>query len=119
MEPRSVLSMETTAEATVSPVPDAVFRDASTPNFDERQREKEGDARRRIAFILVISYVALLAMNLVVPILAVEIVGSGETQIAALKSASENVAALLTGVAGVIGFVLGYYFKAEDQKKGS
>jgi hypothetical protein len=88
--------------------------DAHTPNFHEREREKEGTARRRIALMLVRAYVGLLALAILVPMIAVELIGSGSNEVAALKAASESAASIVTGVAAVLGFVLGYYFKSED-----
>lgn len=98
---------------------DTVFSEGHTPTFDERQRAREADARRRIAFVLVGAYVVLLALYVLAPILAVKLVGAGDEQVTALKSASESVGAVVTGVAGLLGFVLGYYFRSEEQKQES
>jgi hypothetical protein len=108
---------QTSSTLSDTPAPDAVFSDASGLSFEEQERKREADARRRIAFVLVSAYVGLLAMNLLVPIVAVKLIGSTTAEIAALKSASESVASILTGVAGVLGFVLGYYFKSEEHKR--
>lgn len=107
----------TSGIAASAPRTDETFTDGRTLTFHERERAKEADARRRIAFVLVGAYVVLLALTVLAPIVSVKLVGSTNDDVAALKAASESVASILTGVAGVLGFVLGYYFKSEEEKK--
>jgi hypothetical protein len=79
------------------------------------EQRREGEARRRIAFILVWSYLAIIALNIVAPVVIVKVLGSSNSQIEAVRTISESIAPLITAVVGVLGFVLGYYFKSEEK----
>jgi hypothetical protein len=72
--------------------------------------EKEADARRRIAYIIVVAYVVVLTVS-VVPIVVYLIATKGlrPTDVGNLMT---TVAATVSSVSGVFGFVLSYYFKA-------
>lgn len=81
------------------------------------QAQKEGDARRSIASRLVWAYVALLFVTLLVPVtlyLAAPVPSS--SQLSAIKDLATPLSAGLSSVTGVVGFVLGYYFKTEERK---
>jgi hypothetical protein len=80
--------------------------------------KKDADARAKIALILVAAYVVLLLANIAVPIWLTRIdPAPGSEVVAAVKDLSGPLAAGVTSLTGVLGFVLGYYFKAEEVKR--
>jgi hypothetical protein len=81
------------------------------------EQRREGEARRKIAFILVWAYLAIITLDIVAPVAIVMMLGSGTGQIDAVRTISEEIAPLITAVVGVLGFVLGYYFKSEEKDK--
>jgi hypothetical protein len=79
------------------------------------EQRREGEARRKIAFILVWSYLGLIGLNVVAPVIIVKVVGTSNTQMEAIRSVSQGIAPLITGVVGVLGFVLGHYFRSDEK----
>lgn len=79
---------------------------------------KESDARKSIAISLVATYMGLLVLSVAVPVLMYllgpEAVGAG--RLSAIKELSGPISAAVTSVTGVIGFVLGYYFKSQESR---
>ena len=78
---------------------------------------RESDARKSIALRLVWAYVGLLLLSIAIPV-TLYIVGSApkDGTLAAIKQVSDPITAGVASVTGVIGFVLGYYFKSEERK---
>jgi hypothetical protein len=81
------------------------------------EQRREGEARRKIAFILVWGYLAIITLDIVAPVVIVKMLGSTTEEIDAVRTISEEIAPLITAVVGVLGFVLGYYFKTEEKDK--
>ena len=79
-----------------------------------REKEKEGEARRRIATVLVYGFMGVTLLNIIGPVLIVKFVGPSTGTVAALKSISEGMTPIVSSIVGVLGFVLGYYFKSEE-----
>lgn len=83
------------------------------------ESKKEGDARRTIASRLVWAYLTLLFLTLVVPVLLyVAAPTPAGSQLNAIKDLATPLTAGLSSVTGVVGFVLGYYFKTEERRVG-
>ena len=74
---------------------------------------EEQRARRNIAVVLVYGYIGITLLSILAPVLIVKLVGGAE--IAAVKSTTEGMAPITSGLVGVLGFVLGYYFKSEEK----
>jgi Na+-transporting methylmalonyl-CoA/oxaloacetate decarboxylase beta subunit len=87
---------------------------AKRPTAEQR---REGEARRKIAFILVWAFLALITLDIIAPVVTVRMLGSATGEIDAVRTISEEIAPLITAVVGVLGFVLGYYFKSEEKDK--
>jgi hypothetical protein len=87
---------------------------ARRPTAEQR---REGEARRKIAFILVWGYLAIIMLAIVAPVVIVKLLGPSAADIDAVRTISEEIAPLITAVVGVLGFVLGYYFKTEEKEK--
>jgi hypothetical protein len=87
---------------------------------DPEETKREGDARRAIALRLVWEYLALLVLSAVIPIVPYWL-WSGPTpdadKVTAIREMSAPLAAGVSSVTGVIGFVLGYCFKSEEGKR--
>ncbi len=76
------------------------------------------DARRAIALTLVWAYLALLFLSVLLPILLYwKGPGTDAAKISAIKDMSGPLTAGFASVTGVIGFVLGYYFKSEEKRE--
>lgn len=75
------------------------------------------DARRTIAIALVFAYLGILALNIAVPVALLLWIGrtAPSAELSAIKDILALVAAGTGSVTGVIGFVLGYYFKSEEK----
>lgn len=91
--------------------------DAVRPDVIEEVR-REGDARRLIALRLVWAYLGLLLLSVIIPVILYLIVSRTSTvdAVATIKDLSAPLTAGVSSVTGVIGFVLGYYFKSEEKK---
>jgi hypothetical protein len=89
----------------------------TVPQRITAEQRREGEARRKIAFILVWAYLAIITLDIIAPVIIVKLLGSKTGQINAVRTISEEIAPLITAVVGVLGFVLGYYFKSEEKEK--
>jgi hypothetical protein len=82
-------------------------------SFEERQE----DARWSIARLLVLAYVALLALTVIVPMALFWLPRTSVSSIS-ITNARDLMLAMsgtLSGLVGILGFVMGYYFKAFDK----
>jgi hypothetical protein len=89
----------------------------TVPTHVKSAAEREGDARFHIARRLVLAYVLLLTLTFVLPI-ALLWVPRVSTSIFSLTDARDLMLAMsgtLSGLVGILGFVMGYYFKAFDK----
>lgn len=77
--------------------------------------EKEADARRSIAQHLVLAYVALLAFSVVIPTALIWIPHVTTTAISDTRELMLAMSGTLSGLVGILGFVMGYYFKSLDK----
>ena len=80
------------------------------------EQRREGEARRKIALILVWSYLVIIALAIIAPVIIVKVLGSSTADVEAVRTISAVIAPLITAVVGVLGFVLGYYFKSEEKR---
>jgi hypothetical protein len=96
---------------------------ALTPTFTNAGRvdtlsKQESDARKAIAGRLVWAYMLLLLASVAVPVVlfftAQQVPDANA--ISAIKEISAPATAAVSSVTGVIGFVLGYYFKSEERR---
>src|SRR3954451_10240212 len=81
----------------------------------------EHDARRTIASRLVWAYLILVILGAAVPIL-LYFVGPSDVpteRLDAIRDISSRAVAGVSGLTGLLGFVLGYYFKTEESSKKS
>jgi hypothetical protein len=77
----------------------------------------EGDARRSIALRLVWIYAALLFASVLVPVAMYFLAPApSDSTLSAIKDLGGPITVGVSSVTGVIGFVLGYYFKSEERK---
>jgi uncharacterized membrane-anchored protein len=77
--------------------------------------EKEADARRSIAQWLVLAYIGLVAFGVMTSVIMLWIPRSAQTfTVADVKEVMGSITGVLTGLVGVLGFVMGYYFKSVD-----
>ena len=82
----------------------------------EYERKQESDARRSIALRLVWAYLGLLFFTISIPVLLYLSGPSPDSaRLSAIKELSAPLTAGISSVTGVIGFVLGYYFKSEER----
>jgi hypothetical protein len=83
------------------------------PTLPERQE----DARRTIAFALISVYLVLLVANIAVPIvLYLNSHPKTSMSLADLKDMTLVMSAALANLVGILGFVVGFYFKAMEEK---
>ena len=78
--------------------------------------EMEADARKTIAHRLVFAYIILLAFSIVIPMALIWI--PHVTNTFSVTDARDMMLAMsgaLSGLVGILGFVMGYYFKALDK----
>lgn len=71
-------------------------------------------ARHRIALWFIWAYLILLTVTLVVPTVLYLIPKPSGTSITELKDLLQAFSGALTGLTGILGFVVGYYFKGEE-----
>src|SRR5947209_1180025 len=77
--------------------------------------EKEADARRSIAQRLVLAYVVLLAFSVVIPTALIWIPHVTTTSVTDTRDLMLAMSGTLSGLVGILGFVMGYYFKSLDK----
>lgn len=78
--------------------------------------EKEEDARRSIAHRLVWAYILLLAFSIVIPTALMWIPHvTGGASITDARDLMLAMSGTLSGLVGILGFVMGYYFKSLDK----
>jgi hypothetical protein len=77
------------------------------------------DARRTIAITLVCAYLAVIVLNAAIPVGMLLWIGKAASpaELSGVKDILAIVTAGTTSVTGVIGFVLGYYFKSEEKER--
>lgn len=91
---------------------------ATTTTFDQAGRLRSHidiaveDARRQIAVRVIWGYLAAIAVVLLVPLLLMVI--SDEVDAGNAKDLVLALTAAVAGLNGVVGFVVGYYFKSAD-----
>jgi hypothetical protein len=103
-----------TIEEAVHPVPPI---DDFKPVAVSSEYVKEGDARRSIAISLVATHMGLLLISVVTPV-AIYLMGQNAvdpSRLSAMKELPVPISAGITSVTGVIGLVLGYYFKSQER----
>lgn len=84
---------------------------------DDYQTRRDTDARVTIAKTLVVSYLILLGVQVVAPFLIVRFSPSPDEQLLnAIETLTRPVAAAITSLTGILGFVLGYYFKSQESR---
>ena len=76
-------------------------------------------SRRVIAFIAVVAYVCLLFVNVLLPILLYWFNRSPDQviEISDVKDLTLAISSALSGLVGILGFIMGYYFKAAEQEQ--
>ncbi len=77
----------------------------------------EDDARHRIAFLVVRTYLVVLVFSVVT--IAAYLLFTKGLDPAAVRDLTGTMTAIVSGVTGVLGFVLGYYFKAVETADSS
>jgi uncharacterized membrane protein len=77
----------------------------------------EDDTRHRIAFLVVRAYLAVLAFSVMT--IAAYLLFTTALDPAAVRDLTGTMTAIVSGATGVLGFVLGYYFKAVETTASS
>lgn len=77
--------------------------------------EKEADARRSIAHRLVLAYIVLLTFSLIIPTAIMLIPHIAQNSITDARDLMLAMSGTLSGLVGILGFVMGYYFKSLDK----
>ena len=75
----------------------------------------EADARRSIAHRLVWAYIALLAFSIIIPMALIWIPNITTNSITNARDMMLAMSGTLSGLVGILGFVMGYYFKSLDK----
>jgi len=85
------------------------------PPTPEQTRE---DARKSIAHSLVVAYVALLAFSIIIPmgLMFVPHVINNSVSVSDARDLMLAMSGTLSGLVGILGFVMGYYFKELDKQ---
>lgn len=97
-------------------VADALPKTAEKPHKPLTQRQE--DARHTIAYFLLIAYIALLVVNVGVPVaLFVMFHPTDALTMANTKDLILAISGSLGGLSGILGFVVGFYFKSVEQEK--
>jgi hypothetical protein len=79
--------------------------------------KRDADARVTIAKSLVVAYLVLLAAQVLAPFILTRSANALDSQVLdAIDTLTKPVAAAITSLTGILGFVLGYYFKSEESK---
>jgi len=100
-----------TARAREDVVPKVIFSPPQTP------AQIAADARRTIAYILIVAYVLLVAATVSLPIyLYMSHRPSGPFTMGDLRDLTSAMTSVMAGLVGILGFVVGYYFKAVDEE---
>lgn len=88
----------------------------STTRVDSPEKTKE-DARKTIAQRLVLAYVILLAFSVIIPMVLLWIphIGTNGLTISDARDLMLAMSGTLSGLVGILGFVMGYYFKELDK----
>lgn len=88
-------------------------QDGELPTLPASAREEREDfARRNIAYIVVAAYVFFLLISAAPPV--VFFLRSEDLQLADVRELTTALAIGVSSLSGVLGFVLGYYFKASE-----
>lgn len=95
--------------------PELVDTVTPAPTTPTSLAEKEADARRSIAQRLVLAYIALLAFSVIIPTALIWIPNIAATSVADARDLMLAMSGTLSGLVGILGFVMGYYFKALDK----
>jgi hypothetical protein len=84
----------------------------------EQTRE---DARKSIAHNLVLAYVALLGFSIIIPmgLMFVPHVITNSVSVSDARDLMLAMSGALSGLVGILGFVMGYYFKELDKQSGA
>ena len=99
--------------------PQARARRRTVQRVRPLQSDPEGDARRSIAMRLVWVYAALLFATVLAPaVLYFWAPTPSASTLTAIKDLGGPMTVGVSSVTGVIGFVLGYYFKSEERRSG-
>jgi hypothetical protein len=81
------------------------------------QAKRDTDARVTIARVLVLAYLTLLAAQVLTPFIVLEFASTPDSQVlAAIETMTKPIAAAITSLTGILGFVLGYYFKSAESR---
>jgi hypothetical protein len=88
-----------------------------TPLSTKTLEEIKEDTRQNIAHRLIFAYIILLAFTILVPVVSLWIphVGSNGFSVINARDLMLAMSGTLSGLVGIIGFVMGYYFKELDK----
>jgi hypothetical protein len=86
-------------------------------SFQELRALSQDDARHSIAKILVIAYIGMLTINVMGPLILFAVARPATAlTVDDFKNLVLTLGTVTTGLSGILGFVMGYYFKAELDK---
>lgn len=82
--------------------------------LDLEAARRKDETRSYLARVVVIGYLTLLAVNVIGPLV---LVSTGKVTVGDMKDTTLVISTALSGLIGVLGFVVGYYFKSEEDKE--
>ena len=87
------------------------------PNLKSKSREEREDhARKNIAYVVVAAYVVFLLISATPAV--IYLAKTGAPSLDDVKELTTALALGVSSLSGVLGFVLGYYFKASEKREG-
>lgn len=101
---------------------DDVPRPELEPLTPEQKRANDReDARKAIAYILVVVYVLLVVTNVALPVILFMTNRPADAPflMSDLKDLSAAISSIVAGLVGILGFVVGYYFKSIEDLEPS
>lgn len=76
------------------------------------------ESRKKIAYAVIAAYLFLLLFNISIPIILYLISKpSTPLQISDIKDLTLAISAAISSLVGILGFVMGYYFKSKEEEK--
>jgi hypothetical protein len=77
--------------------------------------------RQKIAYIVIIAYIILIFLNIILPMVLFLSFWPKDNSIdlVSIKDLMLAISGVLSGFVGILGFIVGYYFKATEQEKAA
>lgn len=97
-------------------VPESQLANMTPDQIAALFKARKAGARTRIAYAVTAAYIAFVTMNFTIPFfLYARSDHSGPMGLSDVSSLMTAMGSALSGFLGLLGFVLGYYFKSDDE----